>query len=185
MSTQEPSVERQLRVMQLIAAALIAGVAAFTVLVVFLVAQRGGQANAGEGALPVVTLVSVVFLLSAGSAGLFLPRVVLKNAVARLARSPRDQVVLPAGRDGTGGPVSDAAFLLSARTSAMIVGMAMFEGAAFCAGIAYLVEARPAALGVAGVALAGLVSFFPTARRVNAWLAEQRQVVDGLRSRGG
>jgi hypothetical protein len=186
MNTQEPSFRRYLRTMQIIAVALIAGVVIFAGLALFLVWQRGalGQVNAGAGELPPLTLVSVVFLIAAGTAGLFVPRLILKGAAARLAKVPRDGYVMGVVH-GKAVPISDAGFLLNARTSAMIVGMAMFEGVAFYAGIAYLLQARPLALGVLVVALAGLLSKFPTEGRVSAWLAEQQGVVDGLRERGG
>ena len=92
MGTQEPQFHAQLRVMQIIAGALIAGVVIFLAIVLFLVEQRGGQPQAGPNgnALPVITLVSVVFLLSVGAAALAVPRGILNGAVSRLAKAPRD-----------------------------------------------------------------------------------------------
>jgi hypothetical protein len=185
MSAQDPRFGTFLRTMQIIAGAMVAGVTIFLALVLFLVEQRGGQPQAGPDAPPAVTLVSVVLLLSAGAAALFIPGAILKAAAARLAKAPRDGAVLAARPGMPGGPVSDTAYLLTNKQTAMIVGMALFEGAAFCACIAYLVEVRPLALGVAAVALVGLLSFFPTEGWVSAWLAEQRRVVEGLRARGG
>jgi hypothetical protein len=75
---------------------------------------------------------------------------------------------VPAAPGAAGSPA--AAFQTSA-----IVGGALNEGAAFFAGIAYLIEQNPIALVVALILLAALVARFPTRGRVDRWIAQQEE----------
>ena len=55
----------------------------------------------------------------------------------------------------------------------LIVGAALLEGAAFFAGIAFMLERDPIAAGMALVLLAVLAARFPTRDRIEAWLEQQ------------
>ena len=74
-------------------------------------------------------------------------------------------------RAPTPGERSDAATtpltgLPAAFLTQLIIGAAMNEGAAFFALVAYLIEKNPIALGLAVVLIAGVITRFPTAGRV-------------------
>ena len=57
----------------------------------------------------------------------------------------------------------------------LIIGAAINEGAAFFAGVAYLLERNPIALAVALVLIAGVIARFPTANRVERWIEQQQE----------
>jgi hypothetical protein len=57
----------------------------------------------------------------------------------------------------------------------LIIGAAIDEGAAFFAGIAYLIGKNSIALGAAILLLAGLLARFPTRERVARWIEHQRE----------
>ncbi len=57
----------------------------------------------------------------------------------------------------------------------LIVGAAMNEGAAFFAGVAYLIEKNPIALAIGLVLIAGVIARFPTASRVERWIEQQQE----------
>jgi hypothetical protein len=66
----------------------------------------------------------------------------------------------------------------------MMIGLALLEGAAFLGCIAYLLEARPLALGVVVVAITPMLVNFPTEARVRAWLERQADQLAELRQQG-
>jgi hypothetical protein len=59
--------------------------------------------------------------------------------------------------------------------SATIIGLALLEGAAFFADVAYMQEGQPLALGVAGAAVMLILLRFPTESRLRGWLELQGQ----------
>ena len=64
-----------------------------------------------------------------------------------------------------------------------IIGGAILEGGGLLAGVAYLVEGRLLAVGVAVVMLFALALRFPTRARVEQQIAEQLELVQQDRSR--
>ena len=57
----------------------------------------------------------------------------------------------------------------------MIVGAAINEGAAFFAGVVYLITKNPVALGVGLLLVAVMVARFPTATRIQRWVEMQHE----------
>jgi hypothetical protein len=53
------------------------------------------------------------------------------------------------------------------------MGAALNEGAAMLAGIAYLLERNPIALGLTVLLLLGIAARFPTLPKVEAWVENQ------------
>jgi hypothetical protein len=162
---------------QIIIGSLAAGVIMFWVIIT-LVLGDGPGAPAVAGAkilgLPPLTAVSVLFGAVSVVASILIPRVMVDSALARMGTGgPGD---LDAGREpGTKqvSPGGGAAELLPVYQTQLIVASALNEGAAFFAGIAYMIEHHAAAILVAGVLLALLLSRFPTAERIQAWLSAQ------------
>jgi hypothetical protein len=62
-----------------------------------------------------------------------------------------------------------------------MVGMALLEGAAFLAGIAYLLEGSPAALGMMAAVVAIMLIRSPTAGRMQDWIVRQAEELERLR----
>jgi hypothetical protein len=57
--------------------------------------------------------------------------------------------------------------------TAMIIGLALHEGAAFLGCIAYMMEGQMLALGAAGLAILLMLTRFPTEYRVRTWMRQQ------------
>ena len=72
---------------------------------------------------------------------------------------------------------TDTGRLAVVYSTQLIVGAALNEGAAFFAGVAYLIGKDPIALGV-GLFLVGvLIARFPTTDRVARWIARQEEML--------
>ena len=67
----------------------------------------------------------------------------------------------------------------------LIVGCAMDEGPAFFAAAAYLIEKNPLALGLALILVGAIILRFPTRRRIEHWVEEQREKLEVERQSGG
>jgi hypothetical protein len=78
---------------------------------------------------------------------------------------------------------TDASKLLAVRQTSMIVGLALLEGAAFFACIAYLLEGQLWVLAIILTAMVLMMVSFPTEGRVQSWLAWQADQLDELRRR--
>lgn len=138
------------RRMQIIAAALIAGVVIFLVIVLGLV-HGGGQGAfiQAVGRMPVVTIVCVGLALSQVVMALLLPPLLLRGATQRL-------------RTGQIADPTPMLAVLRALNSALIVRLALLEGGAIASAIAYLLEGSTWAWP--GILLPSLlmVAYFPT-----------------------
>lgn len=179
MSTvNEPDVfQATTRTSRIIVGALIQGVVVFLAIVVFV--SEPSQDQAGPRSilfgLPMLTLTAAVFGALVVAASFLVPRMVADSSLRGLARSGASK---PAG---SGDPAAGSEQLLPLFQTQLIIGAAMAEGAAFLAGVAFLVEHHYLALGIAGVALAVLISRFPTADGVRAWLDDAMSRIQAFR----
>ena len=105
-----------------------------------------------------------------------LPAALTRAAVRQIATGSWQP---PAARPGSFA--TDIGKLLAVRLNTLIVAMALLEGAAFFACIAYLLEGQAVALVAVGVALALMLVRFPTEARVRAWLEQQAERLAQLR----
>jgi hypothetical protein len=172
----EPSIQAILRTSQIIAAALCLGVLFFlgiALYIVNVVHQGQGMAPAGDGAI--LAYMSAGFLAIMLLPALLVPRLISRDGVAKIARGEWEP---PAQ-----GPAStsDSGKLMGVRQTAVIIRMAMLEGASFFGGIAYLTQGHPVALGVMIAGLVLLMMQFPTQGRVQSWLNEQLEEIDRAR----
>lgn len=118
--------------MQIIAGLLIAGVLAFllvTAIIVHTAGPQGGGPIAGN--VPLITIVCVALSLSQIPIALVLPGLITDAGVKRL-RLGQPLSEMPASSPMIG--------MLQVLNSAMVMRMAMLEGGAFAAIIAYLIE---------------------------------------------
>jgi hypothetical protein len=174
---QHPETERfvppaQLRIMQIIAGALIGGVAIFLGIVLFLVHGLGqGPANPQE---PMLTYVALLLLVVNVPLASVVPRMIEARGIAQIAAG----TWRPPGAAETSG---DAGRLMQLFQQSLIIGLAILEGVAFLACVAYLLEAQSIAVVVAGLPLLFMIIRFPTQNRCQAWLDNQLDRVVMLR----
>jgi hypothetical protein len=191
------NIEPIIRTTQIISGALIAGVMTFFLIVLFLIHVVGfgaamnpgqaagpnapGAANPAAGqqqpqSIPILTYVCVAFALVALPMSFVLPNIVATQAL-RAASAPKSTSADGSNSTAAAASVNPAA----AFQTSVIVGGAINEGAAFFAGVAYLIEQNTIALGVLVVLLAALVVRFPTRERAERSIAiYQEKLRSGL-----
>lgn len=182
MATPDDLLPRQrLRTMQIIAGSMLVAVMALLAVSLYLVlVQNNGQGLAAPADVPFISLMAVLVLAVDAPLALVFPGVQLSKALRQVAAGTWP---LPPGAD----PLAfhtDIAKLLALRQTTMIVTLALLQGAGFLGGIAYLLEAQPVALAVAGVAFVFMLAGFPTEARVRAWLERQVELLAELRQQG-
>jgi hypothetical protein len=72
--------------------------------------------------------------------------------------------------------------LLAIFQTRLIVRSALFEGPAFFALIAYILEGQWLALAIAGAMAVGIATGFPSVAGVEAWIEERRERIAAERS---
>lgn len=150
------NLEGRVRTLQIICFGLAGGVAIFGAIVGFL-AFSGQAPLAAPAGLPVLSIVAAAVFVSSLAAAFALP--------AAMARSQLEA----ARRLGVGADVDHR---LRAFQASTIVGMALPEGAAFMALIAFLVEGQLWTLGLAFAAVAIIFLRMPTVGKAEEYLAE-------------
>ena len=180
------------RTCQIIVSALIMGVTIFLLITLFLVptAINPGPAPAAGGpgapALPQLAGPGVPLLtylaLGMGIAGLVLsfliPSVIVASARRKIAKGMWTPTVRATPHSSPRFyPAGDTGKLAFVYQTQLIIGSALCEGMAFFAGIAYMLERNPLALGMALILLAGLAVRIPTRDRVNAWIDQQQSML--------
>ncbi len=153
-----PVSSAQVRVMQIMAAALVIGPTFFLALSLFLVqVQNRGQGLAPPSA-PVLTILAAAMFVISTATAFVVPGLVVRYRLQRIASGAEPDAVSQV----RALPIKE-----------MIIGRALHEGAAFLGCIAYLMEAQPLALGVAGLAILLMLIRFPTEYRVKTWMRRQ------------
>ena len=156
----------RLRAMQIIAFALPMGVVIFLGIVLFLVYGRANAPAPPQQSLPIITIISGVFFLVTGSLSFIVPQFITRAALTQQAAQSEAR---------------DANALLGLRQTSMIISIALLEGPAFFALIAFLVEQQPLVLIVPGLALLGMLAQFPTENSVRNWLELNGRRVQEMR----
>lgn len=177
-SERSAAVRRQVLSMQIILGGMAMGAIFFGAIVTsFLVKPAQWRAEA-----EIITLVALASASAAIPLSFVVPQFVVNAARQRIARgqTPAQQ---PAQMPpqlaalGVDGP------LLIVYQTAMIVGAALCEGAAFFSLIAAMMDRSLVALGIAAVCLLAILVRFPTVIRVENWLAAQHQAMEADRLR--
>jgi hypothetical protein len=168
-----PIYTQRLLMLQIIAGALIFGVLAFLVLVVFIV--QNDAANQPEAA--VVSLLALGALPLSVALWTFIPGLVSRKGVEQIA----DGTWRPGPDAAAGSFPDDTSKLWAVYQTRIIIASALLEGAAFIGCTAYLVEHQIFVLAVPVIVLALMVATFPTRGRVGSWVEEQLLVIQGRR----
>lgn len=163
-----PSLAGRVRVMQFVVFSLTTGVLIFAGVVLW--GPQKVQPQPGS----LLTLMAVCMGAMSMAMALVLPRfmseVQRRKIVAGTWQPAQKMDPLPA---------SDAEKLVMVYQIKTVLGAALLEGAAFFGLVAYMLERQPAAVGVVGAMLVGLLAFFPTVGRVEGWVDVQlRKMAD-------
>jgi hypothetical protein len=154
-----PNFEQQLRVMQIIAGALMMGVITF--LGVVLVITKGnvlGQGNPG-----------IVTMIAAGFAGLMIVNHLVIPSIITKARLNQ---IKSQDSDGQNSELKLAS-LLSIYRMQLIITLAFLEGAAFFNLVSVMIENHVISL-IAAIVLLGLMAVrFPTRTKVSWWVQDR------------
>ena len=102
--------------------------------------------------------------------------VVLRFALPTV-KKPTREAVESALKDRNDGRAAN--LLTEAYRASTIVSVARFEGAALLAGVAYMLERQPLALGLAILMIAAVGSHIPTRDGFVGWLENQRRHLRG------
>jgi hypothetical protein len=183
-STNDELPRGQLRVMQIIAGAMLTGVLGMLAFVLyFVLVVRNGQAVNPRAEIPLLSLLAVILLAANVPVAIVLPGNLTRAAVRQIAAG----TWRPAGFTGLSPNTlnTDSAKLLAVRQTTKIIALALVEGAACLGGMAYLLEAKPWALGVVAVAILFILFTFPTEGRVRTWLEQQTGRLAEARQPGG
>ncbi len=143
-------------------------------------ADAGANANRDAGTLldaivsgSFLTYAAILFAAIALPLSLVLPGIVA--AQQRRAVAAGKWPVPPQHGIASQAPATETGQLAMVYQAQLIIGAAMIEGAAFFAAIAYFIEKSPLALGLAAVLIMAIVLRFPTQRRVELWIDQQRE----------
>jgi hypothetical protein len=177
-SQESVPIDQVTRVLQIIISALVTGMVVFLAIVLFLRVGStakvlvGGQppaavpaAPAQELALPIITLVALVFAAIDVPLSIFVPKLIADTACKALAAAK--------GPEGPPSTAEDVAALVSAYQTKTIAGAALNEGAGFLALIAYMLEGQLIALAVAVALIVGVALRFPRRAAVEQWVDDR------------
>jgi len=166
----------RLRTMQIIAGALILGLAIFLAIVVYVVhVQNQGQPIGQAQGPPILSVLALGMLAALSVVSVAVPNAMLRQHIRRIACGQVTPTVdQPA-------PTGDADQLLGLRQTTLIISLSLLQGPAFFCCIAYLLEGRIYALGGALLAILLLGSRFPTEASLRTWLRRQLDAADAAR----
>ena len=184
MTSDQDAIRTVTRQGQIIVGALISGVLVFLVVATVIGPLAGFGADAGAQpagqlaqSIPILTYIALAVGAVCLSMSLLVPSLVAKQQRLAMAGGKSLPGQSPAStsaqRPEAVGTAPTGLFWVY--LNQLIIGAAMNEGAAFFAGVAYLVEKNPIALAVALVLIAGMIARFPTASRVERWIEQQQE----------
>jgi hypothetical protein len=176
---QREYVKLAVRTMQIIAAALAAGIGTFFAVV--LVVSANAIPAAAPPAGPLISYIAAAVGLAGVFAWAVAPRIItgsIRQAIVHGKSTP--QAGLSQNLPMTEERLQIRPIIAMYQTS-LIAGGAILEGAAFFNLVAYMIEQQPMNLVVAGVLLLLLLSQIPTASRVESWIESELTTIDQLR----
>jgi hypothetical protein len=164
----------RLRILQVICLAMVMGVIAVLIISLVITQQRQGN-----NATPIISLLSATLLAVNTPLSFLLPRVLARSAVARIAGGTWKS---PAGA-APQAYTDDKDKLFASLQNAVIVSMALLEGASFFGGVTYIIEKHWLGLMVILVGLGFMTLRLPTRPRMESWMAAQLANLEEARLR--
>lgn len=157
--------------MQIIVAAMAAGVAIFLTVALTIV-QNQPAAN------PLIAYIAVGFAVLAFALWLVVPNILVIQARKAIAD---DRVPIAAVSSLAAGDADVVDQLVAVFQTRLIIGCALLEGAAFFNLVAYMLEAHQLSLCVAVALLLGILIQIPTRNRLEVWITHQLEIIEQLR----
>jgi hypothetical protein len=139
-----------------------------------------GQGINLQAPLGLLTAIAIVFGFSTVPLWFVVPSILAANQMRQIVQLPSRK-----GREPESAATvrqQDARQLALLFQTKTLVGCALFEGAAFFALVACLLEHHIASLIVATVLLVGILSQFPTLGGTSDWIKQRLRQIDELRS---
>ncbi len=170
----ETELRPQVRTLQIIVAALPMGAVVF--LTGTLVIRSGDEPAVADpmvAGLGLMTLMALFMTVSVVVARLIVPALMTSSARQSIANGTWQPQATGAVTKEFFERTGDAGKLCVVYTTRTIVAVALLEGAAFMAIIAYMMEGSTVALGLSIALIAAILLHFPTAPRVVAWIERQ------------
>jgi hypothetical protein len=175
---------------RMIVGGLTTGCLVFMVIVLFIIQPGQDPAGDGDGGMPLVTYIAIAWAGMAIGVRMVVLRIIESGSRKRIANGTWQ---IPTGGQQHAQPVQliqivermgDAGKLWVVFQNRTIVGAAIFEGCAFFALIAYIIEQSPIALVTAIVMTFGVALHFPTRSGVTHWIEDQLAAIEQLRQFG-
>jgi hypothetical protein len=173
-ATIDKLLDERLRLIQIINAALLAGLVFFTGFVLFGTANDKLPATAGQLTYAVVAFFFVMLLVWVFVPPRFADRQVTKIASGTWTLSQRS----PAAQAAF---ATDSAKLLFVYQSKSIISAALLEGSAFFAAAVYMMQRQWFVLAIVAAAVLLMLAMFPTRRRVRTWIETRLFRIDEMR----
>jgi hypothetical protein len=177
MNLPEPQLATRVRVMQIIALALLFGVLTLCGVSLAVVQVNGPLAPPPEGAPRVITMVAMALFAIDVPLSFFVPAALLRGAIQRIAATT------PHGTDAEQSARDEAA-LLGMRQVTLIIGNALLEAVAMLGSIAYLLEGQGFVLLAVVIPVLLMLWRFPTVEGTRYWLERYAGLMAELRALG-
>jgi hypothetical protein len=178
-SEQREHIGKSVLVMQIIVAALAAGVVTFAVVVLVLRSQQ--EANAPQDNSLLLSYIGILVSASAIAAWMIIPRLLVsrtRQAISEGKTPMLDDYHEPALTEGA----QQIQPLVAMHQTRLIVGCALLEGAAFLNLLAYMLEGQLMNLVAAGLLVLIIVTQIPTFGRLTSWIEDDLSAIDRTRS---
>lgn len=165
--SDQDMIDQFTRICQIIVGALVSGV------VIFLGIAASIDLGIRRPADPFITYTAIAFAAVVLPLSIVVPGIIA--ARGRRAIAAGKSTLPPPPGIGPDALATEISQLAAVYQQQLIIGAAMNEGLAFLAAMAYLIEKSPIALGLAILLVLGLMLRFPTRRRVELWIDQQRE----------
>jgi hypothetical protein len=159
--TTPPTPAQQVKTLQIIAAALIAGVTMFLILTIVLRGSSGPLFDPKRPLTDPMTLIGLVFGFSVLVVSRVVPDLAATAAVRQISPSAPEEM-----RQGG---------LMQAFTSRTIIGLALIEGGAFFNLVLFLINGAWPNLALGALLLLALVPGIPSLDRLEGWIERQTE----------
>ena len=173
--TDDLSFTARVRVMRVLAVALLTGVLLFMGVIVW-----QPPVQVAQPVLGMLSMLAMLVLATQLPLAFAIPRLIAATAARQMAINPQ----LRGAESDENLRLAEALALLGRYQIAMIVGFSLLEACAFLGLIAYMQEGHLSGLIVAGVALAGMALQFPSRYKVTRWVENRQQQANEIRQRG-